>query len=53
MVCLLDLHKTYLRVSLVLQVEQAKQLTHQALLRAETTEKEKIQLLICKDNLVH
>lgn len=30
---------TYLRVSLVLQVEQAKQLTHQALLRADTTEK--------------
>lgn len=30
---------TYLRVSLVLQVEQAKQLTHQALLRADTTDK--------------
>lgn len=33
---------TYLRVNLVLQVEQAKQFTHQALLRAETTgEREK------------
>lgn len=29
---------TYLRVSLVLQVEHEKQLTHQALLRADTTE---------------
>ena len=29
---------TYLRVSFVLQVEQEKQLTHQALLRADTTE---------------
>lgn len=29
---------TYLRVSFVLQVEQEKQVTHQALLRAETTE---------------
>lgn len=32
------MHYTYLRVSLVLQVEQAKQLTHQALLRADTTD---------------
>ena len=32
---------TYLRVSLVLQVEQEKQLTHQALLRADTTVEEK------------
>lgn len=31
---------TYLRVSLVLQVEQEKQLTHQALFSADTTEKE-------------
>lgn len=29
---------TYLRVSFVLQVEHEKQLTHQALLRADTTE---------------
>lgn len=34
-----DWHITHLRVSLVLQVEQAKQLTHQALLRADTTDK--------------
>lgn len=33
---------TYLRVSLVLQVEHAKQLTHQALLRADTTERKTI-----------
>ncbi len=31
-------HITYLRVSFVLQVEHEKQLTHQALLRADTTE---------------
>lgn len=37
--CWLLLHVTYFRVSLLLQVEQAKQLTHQALLRAETTSK--------------
>lgn len=30
---------TYLRVSFVLQVEHEKQLTHQALLRADTTER--------------
>lgn len=30
---------TYFKVSLLLQVEQAKQFTHQALLRAETTSK--------------
>lgn len=29
---------TYFRVSLVLQVEHEKQVTHQALLRADTTE---------------
>lgn len=29
---------TYLRVSFVLQVEHEKQLTHQALFRADTTE---------------
>lgn len=34
-------HITYLRVSFVLQVEHEKQLTHQALLRADTTEKKK------------
>lgn len=41
----LDPRVTYLRVSLVLQVEQAKQLTHQALLRADTTEKTKNKTL--------
>ena len=30
----------------MLQVEQAKQLTHQALLRAETTEEEKRKMLL-------
>ncbi len=40
-VCLIDRRVTYLRVSLVLQVEQAKQLTHQALLRADTTDRNK------------
>lgn len=29
--------RTYFRVSLLLQVEQEKQFTHQALLRADTT----------------
>lgn len=32
--------KTYFRVNLVLHVEQAKQLTHQALFSADTTEEE-------------
>lgn len=34
-------HVTHFRVSLLLQVEQAKQLTHQALLRAETTDEKR------------
>lgn len=37
-VCHSSLVVTHFRVSLLLQVEQAKQLTHQALLRAETTD---------------
>lgn len=38
---------TYLRVSFVLQVEHEKQLTHQALLRADTTE----GITITKENM--
>jgi hypothetical protein len=34
---MLTVSLTYFRVSLVLQVEQAKQLTHHALFRADTT----------------
>lgn len=34
----MSMNITYLRVSFVWQVEHEKQLTHQALLRADTTE---------------